>query len=436
MSASRAVCLLVLLSVALTHARVELDELVRDTQRIESDLDLILERTKVNPLAKIHEGPMAPHAATVAEWALERPIQVLREKAAAKKDKKVKSASKSSETGKVALVETSETVNVGLQNGQEALLRSAEDPSMNRPEPKDAPFYAARKEFHATKPTDIELRLRKLWPKPVVVTPPAIEKAEILMNADEILPKDPGADKMLNDFNSKYGLFDDSGIPSDPYPPNSELLPPDRRNFTATMREYASVFDAANKFGFDPEKDSIAELDKALAAMWSKRWEYFASEKSSAEAHEKARKAKNQVKSYPIDPLFPRRQRNVDDRGESLLGDVYTFVDKVGNPIPSIPTRDHFKQETSFYGPAVFGNAQNTEDLKPPAAAPEFVYPHYNGPDIPRRESIKLIPEVPAVVDNSGTVAPQIKGLDFAAESAKPAIILSPFPKLKVDNVA
>jgi len=407
MKPSRLVGLLVIiLTVALVSAKVDLDMLVQDTTRIEGDLDMVLESIKSNPLDRLHDGPMAPHASSRAELAQEvrigtlggaaKPTSILGALSAGAHNKLAPTPKKG---GKVSLLEQGGKVSIDLKNTFEAQLG---DPNLNGPEPADQPFYAARTQFHNTKPGDIELRLRKLWPKPVIIKQARVQQADVYMNADEILPKDPQADTMLNHFNEKYGVFDDKGVPSNmPEPPNSDLLPANRENLTAVARDYVGVYDAANKFGFNAEKDSVQSLDKMLADMWNKRWEYFASEKSAADAKVAAlTAAANAVPTYPIDALFPRKQINVDDKGEALLGNVYVFDDKPprDDPLPHVSTREAFTPETTFYGPSVHTKAVNVADSLIVHGQPELIDPEYSEPVVQTKQVIKLIPEVPAVV--------------------------------------
>ncbi len=389
-------------------------------------MDTILERIKVDPLARIHKGPMAPRP-TAAERVLLKPIGVIGGDSILRREPTAASG--------VSLIQSgSSTKAVSALDSKNYLTATLRDPNMNVPPPEDPEFYRARDKFHATKVGDVELKLRKLWPKPVVVQPDRIQTADMLMNADEILPKDPTADIMLMTFNQKYGVFDDNGVPSSlPEPPNSDLLPTNKQNLTKIQREYTDTFDGANKFGFDPEKDSIQSLDKMLSDMWMKRWEYFSSEQSAAEAREKARAepSPDAVPTFTIDPLFPEKQVNEDQTGESLLGNVYIMprdpdVSRL-EPIPSIENRDKFKPQTSFYGPNVNAKAVDLAYAASPAQ-PEFIKPEYNGPFVPEKAVIRLIPETPAVDDPNEKITPLLKGGDFDALNAKPAILLPKLP--------
>lgn len=399
-------------------------------------MDVLLQRVKRDPLARVNEGPMAPHAETPQELAQQVRIGVLGGGGQSPLFNEPSVASG------VSLMETGNRIGVDLKNTFEATLVSENKkgmptgPNLNMPPPSDGDWSAARTQFHNTKVNDIELRLRKLWPKPVILERHPIQTADMYLKADEVLPKDPTVDTMLHHFNEKYGVFDDKGVPSMlPEPPNSDLLPRNKENLTKVARDYVDVYDGANKFGFDPTKDSVEQLDKMLGSMWTKRWEYFATEKASAEAREKARTPDPNVPpTYEIDPLFAVRQPNPNNKEEAILGNVYTYVDtpRRGEPIPFIDPRPNHKPEFSFYGPSrITAKAKLASGVAPPAG-PEFIKPEYNGPNVPTKHTIKLIPEVPAPVAVGVTewMTPSVKGDDFASMSASPAKILPGLQKL------
>lgn len=403
--------------------------LIQEASRIEEEMDSVIDFAKKNPIDNLHKGPVAPHAENAQELAMETRIGEIGGRAPS-----ILSYEPAAARG-VSLLEQSGRIGIDLKNTIEATLVQ---PNFNLPPPADDVYYAARAAWNRTVPSEIETRLRKLWPKPVNLDPAGPLIADEYMNADEILPRDPEADSLLHHFNQKYGVFDDKGIPFNlPAPPDSELLPRNDQNLTDVERDYVSVFDSANKFGFDPEKDSIANLDKMLASMWRKRWEFFASEKQAAEERIKAQQAQADpnTKTYPIEVLFPQRQANPDHTGESLLGDVYTYLPEEKPVLPYIENREHFVPQTEFYGPAVTGKAIDLATRVPDPDQVGYFQPEYHGPEVHEKQTIKLIPASPAAADPAHEmVDPFVKdGEDFNPLLATPATImkLPKFPKKK-----
>jgi len=379
MKGGKAICLLVFLAVVFAAAEVDVNSLFHKTSSLVSEIDSIVSQSQFNPLNSVRNGEqVAPHASSAQELAQEVPMHSTRAR---------------------------KPVFPSLNAFAETKSQYYYKPDLSSPAPPEPLFTAARYKFNGTAVSDIELRLRKVWPKPVFVQDEKPVPADPLINAAEVLPKDPTADSMLHHFNSKYGVSND---PIQNLPPVSALSDDflkkidHERGLSDIERDYKTVYSSANRLNYDPEVDTIASLDKHLATLWAKRYEYLTGERDKAfQRHEEGHYDPTE---FAIDARFVAEQPSPS--AESTLGVVHTFNVHEKPPLPFIKDRANFHPEFSYYGPSVVSSAVNIASLK--SDGPNYATPQYTASGKPEKTKISLVPKAPTM-DMIGDQEPTYK---------------------------
>jgi len=348
-----------------------MNNLFQQTSSLVSEIDSIVRQSQFNPLKSVEDRPAAPHASSPREYRMQKPIGVANE---------VKAAFPPLN----AFAETSASTSVSAKNYYE--------PDLSSPLPPEVLFDAARMKFNGTAVSETEIQLRSILPKPVFLDNVGPLPVDPLIRASEVLPKDPTADSMLDQFNRKYGVSTDlvDNLPaiedlSDKFLKNID----EERAMNDVQRDYRTVWESANKASYNPDVDTIQSLDKHLSTLWAKRYEYLVAEKNSA--NQRQQEGHYNPTEFAVDAQFVAEIPS--PHAHSTLGTVRTFKTRETAPIPSIPNRVDFKPETTYYGPDVVATAVNIASLKP--KGPNYFNPEYDTPYKTQKMQINLIPKGP-----------------------------------------
>jgi len=345
MASSKLLSLLVILSVALAYGEVDLGKLAHDTSVVQSELDSILAQAQVDPMSRVSERPLAPRPTTAAERRMLRPILV--ESSAATTAAAFPSLPSLLQRADTVLSGSSQAPNIFPAEGGYI------PPDLNLPEPREDVFQQERLRFNTSAPTSLELRLRKVFPKQVVLeSHPGLVDADKMVKAEEILPRDPNTEQMLRLFNDKYGVSAAGADVPDTKVSKKDLHDiEDREEENEIQRDYRAVYDTMNQNEFDTESATLEDLDKRLSTLWSKRWEYLEAER--VKANENVNRDVDRPAEYPVDALFVGAMQ-VEDPGSSI-GKIITRNDHPASlpVVESIADRVNFEPEVSFEGPNV-----------------------------------------------------------------------------------
>jgi len=225
-------------------------------------------------------------------------------------------------------------------------------------------------------------------------------QVEEIIQASEVLPKDPDADDMLQHFNKKYRVYDQLGIStllehrSDL--PNKELYDESLDGLTEVQRDYKSIYAGANVDTFDPEKDNPSSLDNMLGTLWAKRWEALDTDAKQKE------KSNSKELVTRITPAFAEQM--VQPGGaDSSIGKVYVTAGEkeASEEQQKMENRKNFVPRQYWYGPRVFDSALDVtgaDNAKEGVSAPphppveSFTTPQYDTPgnDIRTIETIHV----------------------------------------------
>mgnify|MGYP001105649517 FL=1 len=360
-----------------------MSKLAHETAAVQSELDSILAQAKVDPLSRVGARPLAPRPQTAAERRMLRPILV--EHSASQKASPFPAFP--------SLIESTSTASAKTVPNIFPTEGGYIHPDLNLPAPEEAVFQQERRRFNSTAPTDLELRLRKVYPKQVVLeSHPGQVEADMMINANEIMPRDPNTEAMLQRFNVKYGVAEGgSGVPNTDLPASDLQDIEDREGINEVQSDYRSIYDSMNQNIFDVDSISVEDIDKRLGALWNKRWEYLEAERVKAnELVAKGAMGESTVDTYAVDPLFVSEVK-FEDEGASINSIITRNEMPQQHPVVDhIPDRTNFVPEINIEGPNVIAVSVDRDSIPDPAK--EFFTPDYNAPFKHEAGKMTIIP--------------------------------------------